>query len=62
MSVTSPNCTTTGIAMPLKPLNDAFGFKKVLVVTMQAISDAGYPGLSFPDIENNVIPFTGGEE
>lgn len=60
--VTSPNCTTTGIAIPLRPLHDAFGIRKLFVVSMQAISGAGYPGLSFLDIEDNVIPFIGGEE
>ena len=60
--VTSPNCTTTGIALPLKPLHEAFGINKVFVVTMQAVSGAGYPGISFLDIEDNVIPFIHGEE
>jgi aspartate-semialdehyde dehydrogenase len=60
--VTSPNCTTTGIAMPLRPLHDAFGINKIFAVTMQAVSGAGYPGLSFLDIEDNVIPFIGDEE
>jgi aspartate-semialdehyde dehydrogenase len=60
--VTSPNCTTTGIAMPLKPLHSAFGIKKVFTVTMQAVSGAGYPGISYLDIEDNVIPFIRGEE
>lgn len=60
--VTSPNCTTSGIAMPLRPLHDTFGIEKIFAVTMQAVSGAGYPGLSFLDIEDNVIPFIGGEE
>ena len=60
--VTSPNCTTSGIALPLKPLHEAFGIKKIFAVTMQAVSGAGYPGLSFLDIGDNVIPFIGGEE
>ena len=60
--ITSPNCTTTGIALPLKPLHDHFGITKVFAVSMQAVSGAGYPGLSFLDIEDNVIPFIGGEE
>ena len=60
--ITSPNCTTTGIALPLKPLHDTFGIKKIFAVSMQAVSGAGYPGLSFLDIEDNVIPFIGGEE
>jgi aspartate-semialdehyde dehydrogenase len=60
--VTSPNCTTTGIAMPLKPLDDAFGLRQVLAVSMQAISGAGYPGVASLDILSNVVPYIGGEE
>lgn len=60
--VTSPNCTTTGIVMPLKPLDDAFGVRKVFASTMQAISGAGYPGVASLDILDNVIPYIGGEE
>lgn len=60
--VTSPNCTTTGIAMPLKPLADTFGVEKVLAVSMQAISGAGYPGVPAMDINGNVIPYISGEE
>ena len=60
--VTSPNCTTTGIAIPLKALQDAFGVSKLFVVSMQAVSGAGYPGISYLDIQDNVIPFIAGEE
>jgi len=60
--VTSPNCTTTGIAMPLKPLDDAFGLRKVFAATMQAISGAGHPGVASLDILDNVVPYIGGEE
>ncbi len=60
--VTSPNCTTTGLVMPLKPLHDAFGVRQVMVTTMQAVSGAGYPGLSALDVIENVIPFIAGEE
>jgi aspartate-semialdehyde dehydrogenase len=60
--VTSPNCTTTGIALALKPLNDAFGLRRVLAVSMQAISGAGYPGVASLDILDNVIPHIEGEE
>jgi aspartate-semialdehyde dehydrogenase len=62
LAVTSPNCTTNGIAMTLKPLDDAFGVEAVFVSTMQAISGAGYPGLSSLYILVNVIPFINGEE
>lgn len=60
--VTSPNCTTTGLALTLKPLDDAFGLQQVLVTTMQAVSGAGYPGVSYLDIDDNVIPYISGEE
>ena len=36
--VTSPNCTATGLVIPLKPLHDAFGVAQVFVTTMQAVS------------------------
>jgi aspartate-semialdehyde dehydrogenase len=60
--VASPNCTTTGIAMVLKPLHDAFGSRKVMATTLQAISGAGYPGVASLDILDNVLPYIGGEE
>ena len=60
--VTSPNCTATGIVMPLKPLNEAFGVRKVFAASMQAISGAGYPGVASLDILDNVVPYIGGEE
>ncbi len=60
--VTSPNCTTTGIAMALRPLDEAFTVKKLFVTTLQAISGAGYPGVASLDIMDNVIPYIGGEE
>jgi aspartate-semialdehyde dehydrogenase len=60
--VTSPNCTITGVAMALKPLDLAFGVRKVFMVSMQAISGAGYPGVSALDILGNVVPHIPGEE
>ena len=60
--VTNPNCSTIGLAVALKPLHDAFGVKKVMVTTMQAISGAGYPGVPSLDILDNVVPFIKGEE
>jgi len=60
--VTNPNCSTVGLVVALKPLADAFGVKKVMVTTMQALSGAGYPGVPSLDILDNVIPYIGGEE
>ncbi|MBE9525095.1 MAG: aspartate-semialdehyde dehydrogenase, partial [Chloroflexi bacterium] len=60
--ITSPNCTTSGLAMTLKPLDQAFGLRQVMVTTMQAVSGAGYPGVSYMDIAGNIIPYISGEE
>lgn len=60
--VTNPNCSTIGLAIALKPLADNFGIDYLNVVTMQAISGGGYPGVPSMDILDNVIPFIGGEE
>jgi aspartate-semialdehyde dehydrogenase len=62
MIVTNPNCSVVGLAMALKPLVDRWGVEKAHVVTMQAVSGAGYPGVSSFDILDNVIPFISGEE
>jgi len=60
--VTNPNCSTTVLTLPLKPIYDVFGIKNVVVSTMQAISGAGYPGVASLDIIDNVVPYIGGEE
>ncbi|NNF04041.1 MAG: aspartate-semialdehyde dehydrogenase [Rhodothermales bacterium] len=59
---TNPNCSTVGLATVLHPLHDAFGVRAVQVATMQALSGAGYPGLSAIDTTANVIPYIAGEE
>ncbi|KAN0060585.1 aspartate-semialdehyde dehydrogenase [Thecaphora frezii] len=61
--VTNANCSTTGIVVPLKALEQRFGpLDKIVVQTMQAISGAGYPGVSSLDILDNVVPYISGEE
>jgi aspartate-semialdehyde dehydrogenase len=60
--VANPNCTTIGLAITLKPLNDAFSLRKVVMTSFQALSGAGYPGVASLDIQENVIPFVPGEE
>ncbi len=60
--VTNPNCTTVGLTMVLKPLHDAFGLRQVSVVSMQAASGAGYPGVPSLDLIDNVVPYIAGEE
>ncbi|MHB2035224.1 MAG: aspartate-semialdehyde dehydrogenase [Nitrososphaerales archaeon] len=60
--VATPNCTTIGLAITLKPLNDAYSLRKVVMTSFQALSGAGYPGVPSLDIQENVIPFVSGEE
>ena len=60
--VTNPNCTSSGLTMALRPLLDAFGLRRVFVVSMQALSGAGYPGVASLDALDNVVPYIGGEE
>lgn len=59
---TNPNCTSTGLTVALKALKDAFGLKRAFVVSLQALSGAGYPGIPSMDVIDNVIPNIGGEE
>ncbi len=60
--VANPNCSTTVLTLPLKPIYDKFGINRVIVSTMQALSGAGYPGIASLDILDNVIPFIREEE
>lgn len=60
--VTNPNCSTVGLVMALRPLQERFGVEAVHVVTMQAISGAGLDGISAHAIQDNVIPSIPGEE
>ncbi len=60
--ITNSNCSTMFLAMALGPLHKEFKIEQALVVTMQAISGAGYPGVPSLDILGNVIPYIGGEE
>ena len=59
---TDPNCSTVNFVLGLRPIQDLFKIKKVVVTTMQAVSGAGYPGVPSLDILGNVIPFIVGEE
>jgi aspartate-semialdehyde dehydrogenase len=60
--VTNPNCSTTGLALALCPLDRAFGVRRVFVATLQALSGAGLEGPRGIEAMDNVIPFIAGEE
>ena len=42
--VANPNCSTIQSVLPLKPLNDVFGIKRVVYSTYQAVSGSGMKG------------------
>lgn len=61
--VCNSNCAVIGLVIPFAALQARFGpVDAVSVVTMQAVSGAGYPGVSSMDIVDNVVPFISGEE
>ena len=58
-----PNCTTTGLAITLKPIMNEFGVEMVFMTSLQALSGAGRsPGVIALDIMDNVIPYIPKEE
>ncbi len=73
--IASPNCSTTGLVLAIKPLIDVFGPPKhIVVATYQAVSGAGiegvralgdqrrgvdYPGPFGKPIYDNVLPVIG---
>lgn len=60
--VVKPNCSIQSYMIPLVCLHKKFRVKKILATTMQAVSGAGYPGVSSMDIHDNIIPYINGEE
>src|SRR5208282_4757817 len=60
--VTNPNCSTIGLVMALKPLEERFGIEQIFVTTMQAVSGAGHPGVASMDILGNIVPYIKNEE
>ena len=61
--VCNSNCAVIGLVIPFAALQARFGgVDAVSVVTMQAVSGAGYPGVSSMDMIDNVVPFISGEE
>jgi len=59
--VKNPNCSTITMVPPLAAL-DGFGLERVHVSTLQAVSGAGYSGVTSMEILDNVLPHIGGEE
>jgi aspartate-semialdehyde dehydrogenase len=59
--VKNPNCSTITMTPTLAAL-DEFGLERVHVSTLQAVSGAGYSGVTSMEIIDNVLPHIGGEE
>ncbi len=60
--VKNPNCSTITMVPPLAALDAEFGLDRVTVSTLQAVSGAGYSGVTSMEIIDNAIPHIGGEE
>jgi len=59
--VKNPNCSTITFVPTVAQLTE-FGLERVRVATLQAVSGAGYSGVSSMEILDNVLPHIGGEE
>jgi aspartate-semialdehyde dehydrogenase len=60
--VTNPNCTATGLVLGLAPVWALLHPKAVHATTYQAVSGAGFPGVSSLSIADNVVPYIPREE
>jgi aspartate-semialdehyde dehydrogenase len=59
--IANSNCTAMPVVMALAPLRQ-YGVTKIHVVSAQAVSGAGYPGVASLDILDNMIPYVSGDE
>ncbi len=59
--VKNPNCSTITVAPTLAALHP-LGLDRIHVSTLQAVSGAGYSGVTSMEILDNVLPYIGGEE
>jgi aspartate-semialdehyde dehydrogenase len=61
--VVKPNCSIQSYIAPVYALmKKGYDVKRIMVTTLQAVSGAGYPGVSSWDMIDNVVPYIGGEE
>ena len=61
--VVKPNCSLQSYLTPIYVLLRAgYEIKRMIITTLQALSGAGYPGVSGLDIVDNVLPYIQGEE
>ncbi|MFX1570517.1 MAG: aspartate-semialdehyde dehydrogenase [Promethearchaeota archaeon] len=61
--IVKPNCSLQSYLTPIYALENAgYNVSNLIITTLQAVSGAGYPGVSSIDIIDNVVPYIGGEE
>lgn len=61
--VCNSNCSVVGVVVPFAALQARFGpIDCACVVTLQAVSGGGYPGVPSMDVLDNIVPFISGEE
>lgn len=61
-TLAKPNCTVQTFLLPLAPLHREARITALSVTTLQALSGGGNQTIASKEMENNVIPFIGGEE
>jgi aspartate-semialdehyde dehydrogenase len=61
--VVKPNCSIQSYTTPVYALIQAgYEVQRMIIATLQAVSGAGYPGVSSLDMVDNIVPYIGGEE
>lgn len=58
--IANPNCSTIQMVVALKPLHDAYGLKRVVVSTYQAVSGAGKEGMD--ELQQQMEDIVNGKE
>ena len=59
--IANSNCTVMPVVMALKPLLK-YGVRRLHLVSEQAVSGAGYPGVASMDMIDNILPYVPGDE
>src|SRR5699024_8514653 len=58
--IANPNCSTIQMMVALKPIKEAFGLKRIIVSTYQAVSGAGLEAIE--ELENQTKQYLNDEE
>jgi len=58
--IANPNCSTIQMLLPLKPIYDKVGIKRLVISTYQAVSGSGATAIE--ELKNQVMAYAGGNE